>query len=106
MDWEAELAVVVGTTVRHADEAAAAAAAIAGYAVLNDVTARDWQYRDVKASSAHGNPPVPHLRCHERGGTTTSATPSAVTAIPMSERGETRSPKSRYASTATAGGTR
>jgi acylpyruvate hydrolase len=47
VDWEAELAVVVGTTVRHADEATAAAA-IAGYAVLNDVTARDWQYRSVE----------------------------------------------------------
>ncbi|MFY1650605.1 fumarylacetoacetate hydrolase family protein [Solwaraspora sp. WMMB762] len=44
MDWEAELAVVVGTTVRHADPEQAAAA-IAGYTVLNDVTARDWQYR-------------------------------------------------------------
>lgn len=44
MDWEAELAVVVGTTVRHADPGQAAAA-IAGYTVLNDVTARDWQYR-------------------------------------------------------------
>jgi acylpyruvate hydrolase len=47
MDWEAELAVVVGTTVRHADEATAEAA-IAGYAVLNDVTARDWQYRTLQ----------------------------------------------------------
>jgi acylpyruvate hydrolase len=47
MDWEAELAVVVGTRVRHADEAAAQAA-IAGYAVLNDVTARDWQYRTLQ----------------------------------------------------------
>ena len=44
VDWEAELAVVVGSTVRHADEATAEAA-IAGYSVLNDVTARDWQYR-------------------------------------------------------------
>lgn len=44
MDWEAELTVVVGQSVRHAD-AAAARAAIAGYTVLNDVTARDWQYR-------------------------------------------------------------
>ncbi|WFE28083.1 fumarylacetoacetate hydrolase family protein [Solwaraspora sp. WMMD791] len=44
MDWEAELAVVVGSTVRHADPEQAAAA-IAGYTVLNDVTARDWQYR-------------------------------------------------------------
>ena len=47
MDWEAELAVVIGAPVRHADEAAAEAA-IAGYAVLNDVTARDWQYRTLQ----------------------------------------------------------
>jgi len=44
LDWEAELAVIVGAEVRHAD-AAAAETAIAGYTVLNDVTARDWQYR-------------------------------------------------------------
>ncbi|SFL40338.1 fumarylacetoacetate hydrolase family protein [Geodermatophilus ruber] len=47
VDWEAELAVVIGSTVRHADEATAAAA-IAGYTVLNDVTARDWQYRTLQ----------------------------------------------------------
>jgi len=47
VDWEAELAVVIGTRVRHADEATAEAA-IAGYAVLNDVTARDWQYRTLQ----------------------------------------------------------
>ncbi|GHA26229.1 fumarylacetoacetate hydrolase family protein [Streptomyces purpurascens] len=44
MDWEAELGVVIGAEVRHAD-LAQARAAIAGYTVLNDVTARDWQYR-------------------------------------------------------------
>jgi acylpyruvate hydrolase len=44
VDWEAELAVVIGRTVRRADPAAAKAA-IAGYTVLNDVTARDWQFR-------------------------------------------------------------
>lgn len=44
VDWEAELALVIGSTVRRADEAGAAAA-IAGFAVLNDVTMRDWQYR-------------------------------------------------------------
>jgi acylpyruvate hydrolase len=43
-DWEAELAVVVGATVRRADSAAAERA-IAGFTVLNDVTMRDWQYR-------------------------------------------------------------
>ena len=47
VDWEAELAVVIGTAVRHADEATAEAA-IAGYSVLNDVTARDWQYRTLQ----------------------------------------------------------
>lgn len=44
VDWEGELAVVVGAEARRVDEAAAARA-IAGYAVLNDVTMRDWQYR-------------------------------------------------------------
>ena len=44
MDWEAELGVVIGSPVRHADPEQARAA-IAGYTVLNDVTARDWQYR-------------------------------------------------------------
>jgi acylpyruvate hydrolase len=44
VDWEAELAVIVGRQVRHAD-AATAAAAVAGYSVINDVTLRDWQFR-------------------------------------------------------------
>ncbi len=44
VDWEAELAIVIGTRVRHADDASAAAA-IAGWTVLNDISARDWQNR-------------------------------------------------------------
>jgi len=44
VDWEAELAVVIGKSIRHANPAEAHQA-IAGYSVLNDVTARDWQYR-------------------------------------------------------------
>lgn len=44
VDWEGELALVVGKTVRRAT-AEQAAEAIAGYSVLNDVTMRDWQYR-------------------------------------------------------------
>ncbi|MFE2088604.1 fumarylacetoacetate hydrolase family protein [Streptomyces sp. NPDC059460] len=44
VDWEAELAVVIGTRVRRV-AAAAAQEAIAGYAVLNDVSMRDWQFR-------------------------------------------------------------
>jgi len=47
MDWEAELAVVIGAPVRNADEAAADRA-IAGYTILNDVTARDWQFRTLQ----------------------------------------------------------
>ncbi|MEU5398071.1 fumarylacetoacetate hydrolase family protein [Streptomyces sp. NPDC005963] len=43
-DWEAELAVVIGRSVRRADEASAVAA-IAGFTVLNDITCRDWQFR-------------------------------------------------------------
>jgi acylpyruvate hydrolase len=44
VDWEAELAVVVGATLRRADRAAALAG-IAGYTVANDVSVRDWQNR-------------------------------------------------------------
>jgi acylpyruvate hydrolase len=44
VDWEAELAVVIGQRVRRADDDSARAA-IAGYAVLNDVSMRDWQFR-------------------------------------------------------------
>jgi acylpyruvate hydrolase len=44
VDWEVELAVIIGKPVRHADEAAAAEA-VAGYSVLNDVSVRDWQNR-------------------------------------------------------------
>lgn len=44
VDWEGEVAVVVGRRARRLDEAAAARV-IAGYAVLNDVTMRDYQYR-------------------------------------------------------------
>ena len=44
VDWEAELAVVIGRSVRHADREQAAAA-IAGYTVLNDVSVRDYQNR-------------------------------------------------------------
>ncbi len=44
VDWEAELAVVIGRTVRRAT-ADQASQAIAGFTILNDVTMRDWQYR-------------------------------------------------------------
>jgi acylpyruvate hydrolase len=44
VDWEVELAVVIGRPARHVDEAEAESV-IAGYTVLNDVSARDWQFR-------------------------------------------------------------
>lgn len=43
-DWECELTVVVGKTVRHADSAMAEAA-IAGFTAANDFSVRDWQFR-------------------------------------------------------------
>ncbi|WP_408896843.1 fumarylacetoacetate hydrolase family protein [Nocardioides sp. R1-1] len=47
LDWEAELAVVVGTQLRHATPAEAQAA-IAGYTVANDISVRDWQRRTLQ----------------------------------------------------------
>ncbi|WP_432483032.1 fumarylacetoacetate hydrolase family protein [Kineococcus esterisolvens] len=44
VDWEGELAVIVGSRVRRA-RGDAAREAIAGYSLLNDVTMRDYQYR-------------------------------------------------------------
>jgi acylpyruvate hydrolase len=44
LDWEAELGVVIGRRVRRADDSTAADA-IAGFTVVNDISARDWQYR-------------------------------------------------------------
>jgi acylpyruvate hydrolase len=43
-DWETELAIVIGAPVRRA-AGATAEAAIAGFTVLNDLSARDWQFR-------------------------------------------------------------
>ena len=47
LDWEVELAVVIGKEVRRADEAQAEAA-IAGFTVMNDISVRDWQFRTVE----------------------------------------------------------
>lgn len=44
VDWEAELAVVIGSRVSRATEEEAVAA-IAGYTVANDISARDFQRR-------------------------------------------------------------
>lgn len=47
VDWEAELAVVVGRELCEANEDTAAQA-IAGYTVANDVSMRDWQNRTLQ----------------------------------------------------------
>lgn len=64
VDWEGELALVIGRGVRRAD-AAEAEHAIAGFTVLNDVTLRDWQYRTtqwLQGKTFEGTTPVgPHL---------------------------------------------
>src|SRR3954454_12409796 len=73
VDWEAELALVVGTRVRRAgpDEAAGA---IAGFTVANDVSMRDWQYRSIEFLQGktweHATPVGPSLVTpDELGGT-------------------------------------
>jgi acylpyruvate hydrolase len=47
VDWEAELAVVIGKSGRRISEADAADH-IAGYSVLNDVSMRDYQFRTLQ----------------------------------------------------------
>jgi acylpyruvate hydrolase len=47
MDWEAELAIVIGQRVRRASPEQARDA-IAGFSAFNDVTMRDWQYRSTQ----------------------------------------------------------
>ena len=42
IDWECELAVVIGQRVHRADEREAAHA-IGGFTLMNDVSVRDWQ---------------------------------------------------------------
>lgn len=47
LDWECELAVVIGREIRRADERMATAA-IAGFTALNDISVRDWQFRTIQ----------------------------------------------------------
>ena len=60
-DWEVELGVVIGRSLKNADEATAAGA-IAGYCVINDLSERAWQIERggqwVKGKSADGFGPV------------------------------------------------
>ncbi len=47
VDWEVELGIVIGRTVRRASPEQARSA-IAGYTVVNDISMRDWQRRTVE----------------------------------------------------------
>lgn len=47
MDWEGELAVIVGRTAYRVDESEAADC-IAGYTVADDISMRGWQYRSTE----------------------------------------------------------
>jgi acylpyruvate hydrolase len=47
LDWEVELAIVIGKPVRRA-KGAEAETAIAGFTVMNDVSVRDWQFRTIE----------------------------------------------------------
>jgi len=58
VDYEGELAVVIGTRCRHVP-AAEALSVVAGYTIVNDVTVRDWQMKAVtmmigKSFDTHG----------------------------------------------------
>lgn len=44
VDWELELGVVIGTSIRGADSEEALAA-VAGYTIVDDISMRDWQTR-------------------------------------------------------------
>jgi acylpyruvate hydrolase len=74
VDWEAELALVIGSPVRHAGREEASAA-IAGFTVANDVSMRDWQLRTLEwlqgKTWEHSTPVGPWLVTpDELGGTT------------------------------------
>ncbi|MFA7512000.1 MULTISPECIES: fumarylacetoacetate hydrolase family protein [Mycolicibacterium] len=67
VDWEVELAVVIGKRARYLDSAAESADYIAGYTVSNDVSERDYQIVDSGGQWSKGkccetfNPLGPYL---------------------------------------------
>jgi acylpyruvate hydrolase len=64
VDWEVELGVIIGRPVYRATPAEAAAG-IAGYTVINDVSMRDWQRRTLQwlqgKAFEHSTPAGPYL---------------------------------------------
>ena len=72
VDWEAELCIVIGASVRRATDEQAAAA-IAGYTVANDISVRDFQYATTQYMPGkaweRSTPVGPHLVVDETGAT-------------------------------------
>src|SRR5271167_1590708 len=64
VDWEVELGVIIGRPLRRAT-AEQAAAAFAGFTVVNDVSMRDWQRRTLQwlqgKAFEHSTPAGPYL---------------------------------------------
>jgi acylpyruvate hydrolase len=64
VDWEVELGVIIGRPLRRAT-AEQAAAAFAGFTVVNDVSMRDWQRRTLQwlqgKAFEHSSPAGPYL---------------------------------------------
>jgi acylpyruvate hydrolase len=61
VDWEAELAFVIGRRVRNVSSDDEARAAIGGYTICNDVSMRDWQWRTtewLQGKTWEGSTPV------------------------------------------------
>ena len=71
VDWEAELGVIIGRPLYRATPEQAAAA-IAGYTVVNDVSMRDWQRRTSQFLQGkmfeHSTPAGPYLVTPEEAG--------------------------------------
>jgi acylpyruvate hydrolase len=71
VDWEAELGVIIGRPLYRAT-ADQAAAAIAGYTVVNDVSMRDWQRRTSQFLAGkmfeHSTPAGPYLVTPDEAG--------------------------------------
>ena len=85
-DWEVELAVVIGATVAYLESPDDAAACIAGYAVSNDVSEREFQLErggqwDKGKSCATFNPLGPWIVTVRRGGRS-----AAARVVPRRER--------------------
>ncbi|MCI9888133.1 fumarylacetoacetate hydrolase family protein [Micrococcales bacterium 31B] len=71
VDWEVELAVVIGKTARYLESPDEALDYVAGYGVSNDVSERDYQMRDSGGQWSKGkccetfNPMGPYLAVDE-----------------------------------------